>query len=71
MELQSEVHSWGSSSNEPSFSSASFLIEGKMFFFVWDMDYDRWNGPALERKDLQPSRSHLGLPHSFLPLVSY
>lgn len=33
MELQSEVHSWGSSSNEPSFSySASFLIEGEMLF---------------------------------------
>lgn len=32
MELQSEVHSWGSSSNEPFFPSASFSIEGEMLF---------------------------------------
>lgn len=30
VELPSEVHSWGSSSDEPSFSSA-FLTEGEMF----------------------------------------
>lgn len=70
MELQSEVHSWGSSPNEQSFSSAAFLIEGEMFFCgTWTTAGG--NGPGLERKDLQPSRSHLGLPHSFLPLVSY
>lgn len=32
VELQSEVPSWGSSSDEPSFSSASFLTEGEMLF---------------------------------------
>lgn len=30
MELRSEVRSWGSSSDEPFFPSASFLTEGEM-----------------------------------------
>lgn len=37
MELQSEEHSWGSSSNEPSFSSAFFLTEGEMLFVACEL----------------------------------
>lgn len=70
MELQSEEHSWGSSSNEPSFSSAFFLTKGKMLF----VSHGLWQiGVILaSRKRLSglPEASVL-LSHSFLPLVSY
>lgn len=66
-ELQSEVRSWGSSSNEPFFPSASFLTEGEMFICgTWTLA-DR-NDPAL-RENLQPSRSLLCFcPTAFCPL---
>lgn len=69
MELQSEVHTWGSSSNEPFPHSASFLTDGNVTCGMWTLACG--NEPTLREGISSLQEPAVLLSHSFLPLVSY
>lgn len=66
-ELQSEVHSWGSSSNDPPPRppNASFMTEGEMFVTYGTWTLADGSDPAL-KENLQPSRACC----AFIPQLS-